>query len=101
MTEQCHGRLTMPVEGGRILQKRDDAVDARQLNELVNRLVAQPCDDAAKREADTNFLSQPLAPPRFVMPQRAGLQPVPAEALVEHVGGECAAEQTVIDAAAG
>src|SRR6187549_2646794 len=101
MPEKGHGGLAMPVEGRRLLEQGHDAIDARQFDEFVDRLVAQSRDDAAKGETDADLLSQPLAPPRFVMPERARIEPIARESLIEHVGGNGAAEQPVIDAAAG
>ena len=102
VAQQRERRLAMPVEVGGLPQHRDDAVDPGELDERVDAAIVEPRGEQPEREADADLGAEPLAPAGLgTCCSRDSRRSSIAQGLVQRLGRELAADQAVVDAAAG
>ena len=91
----------MPVEVGGLAEHGDETVDARELDDGVNRAVVHARDEGAERKADADLGTQTLPPLHLVPPQPRVAQIVGAQRVVERLGRNLAGDEAVVNPTAG
>lgn len=72
ITQQRERCPAMPVEVGVLIQQGDEPVNTRELDESVDGSIGEACGQRTKREADSDFGTEPIAPHLFVRLKIAG-----------------------------
>ena len=91
----------MTVETGGATDDGHHAVGDRQLKEGVDVGVGQPVSDAAQPQLRLQLRAQLPAPRGLVRPERRSVEAVPAQSRDEHLRGESAADEAVVEYTAG
>ena len=91
----------VPVEVGRLLQQRDNAVDARQLDYLIDGSIAQTARDGAKSQAGPNLRPEPRPPAALVFAQISGSETIVAQGVSENLCRDPAAEKSEVNPSSG
>src|SRR2546428_1856321 len=72
MFQKRDDEVAVAVEGGSASHERHQTVGAREREETVDVLVAEPLRDAAQDELPAELRSEALAPLRLVLAERCG-----------------------------
>src|SRR6266498_2450117 len=100
VTEQRERGRAVPVEVRRLFEERHKTVDPCELDEGINRAVAEPGCERAELEAYPDLRTEPRAPAIFIVAEPRFAELVARERRAEHVGGDLPANQAVVDTAA-
>ena len=100
MPQQRPRRSAVPVEVSCLFQQRNDSVHACKLHHPIDRSIAQSAGHRTKREAGANFRPEPHAPSPLVLAQPRARQLIVRERAAKDLGGNAAAEQSEVNAAA-
>ena len=101
MGEQRSDQIAMLVEPRGPPDNRHDSVGACQFEQVVDVLVRQAVGNSPQRHLRVELVFEQRAPAPLVLGQARRAEIVRVEGTGEHVGGDGAAQQAVVDASAG